>query len=63
MLTYAFGVGYFDNWAVVVLGIVLILLYQFIHSASFGMVAFAILCIAVSRWVDQFNFLPLWELR
>jgi len=60
MLTYAFGVGYFNNWAVVVLGIVLIYYISLSIPLSFGMLVFAIICIAVARWADQLNFLPLW---
>ena len=62
MLTYAFGAGYFNNWAVVVLGIVLIYYVSLSIPLSFGLVVFAIVCIAVARWADQLGFLPLWAI-
>jgi uncharacterized membrane protein YGL010W len=59
-LTYVFGVGFFDNWAVIVLGIALI--YYIILSVplSIGLLLFAIACIVTARWVSGWEVLPLW---
>ncbi len=61
-LTYIFGVGYFNNWAVIVLGIVMV--YYLILSVPLGIGMFfvSVLAIWLASMADQVSFLPLWAI-
>lgn len=61
-LTYALGVGYFNNWAVIGLALVLIYYITLSFPLALGMLLFSSLCVMVARWADQFEFLPLWAI-
>ncbi|MBK6263864.1 DUF962 domain-containing protein [Marivirga sp. S37H4] len=59
-LTYAFGDGYLNNWAVVVLIFALIYYFTLSVPLAIGLFLFAVLCLSVARWVTQLDLLPLW---
>lgn len=59
-LTYIFGVGYFDNWAVIVLFFALIYYFTLSVPLALGLFIFAAVCIAVARAISGWEVLPLW---
>jgi len=61
-LTYIFGTGYLDNWAVIVLGVVMIYYLTLSIPLGIGMFFVAVIGISIARLADQANFLPLWAI-
>lgn len=61
-LTYIFGSGYINNWAVIVL--ILVMVYYFTLSVPLGIGMFfvGVLAIALARVADHAEFLPLWAI-
>lgn len=59
-LTYIFGVGFFDNWAVIVLFFALIYYFTLSVPLALGLFVFAALCILVARAISGWDVLPLW---
>ncbi len=59
-LTYVLGDGLFNNWAVIVLIFALIYYLTLSIPLAIGLFIFAIICLAVARWVDNLQILPLW---
>jgi len=61
-LTYIFGVGYFNNWAVMVLLIVMIYYLTLSVPLGIGLFFVSVVAIALARLASQAEFLPLWAI-
>jgi len=61
-LTYVFGNGYINNWAVVVLAVMMIYYLTLSIPLGIGMFFVSVLAIAIARMADSAEFLPLWAI-